>query len=63
MATKAQKWAAIRANFVPFNRVTGEGDFVAQDDSDGEGPYIRDWKSATPCPYPELIREPKPPAE
>lgn len=34
------------------------GDFVLQDDSDGEGPYIREWLSAQPCPFPELIREP-----
>lgn len=34
------------------------GDFVLQDDSDGNGPYIREWLSAEPCPFPELIREP-----
>lgn len=33
-------------------------DFIVQDDSDGRGAYIRQWLSAQPCPFPELIREP-----
>ena len=40
----------------PFNPAAG--DFFLQDDSDGNGPYIRFWNSEQPCPFPELIREP-----
>lgn len=29
-----------------------KGDFLIQDDSDGKGPYIREWYSKKPCPYP-----------
>jgi len=36
------------------------GDFVLQDDSDGSGLYIREWLSAQPCPFPDLLREPHP---
>jgi hypothetical protein len=33
------------------------GDFIAQDDGDGRGPYIRAWLNKdTPCPLPELLR-------
>lgn len=34
-----------------------DGDFLLQDDSDGAGPYIKVWRSAQPCPFPELLRE------
>lgn len=33
-------------------------DFVCQDDSDGRGPYIREWKSDQLCPFPEAVRAP-----
>ena len=45
--------------FVSAHPITGSGDFVLQDDSDVRGPYIREWRSAKPCPFPELLREPK----
>jgi hypothetical protein len=44
--------------FTPVHPITDEGDFVLQDDSDGHGPYIREWRSEEPCPFPELLREP-----
>lgn len=31
------------------------GDFFLQNDSDGEGDYIRQWNSDQPCPFPELL--------
>lgn len=34
-------------------------DFECQDDSDGRGPYIRNWMSKTPCPLAEKISEPQ----
>lgn len=40
---------------------TQAGDFVLQDDSDGAGPYIREWLSEQPCPFPEMIRAPHTP--
>lgn len=44
--------------FTPVNLITGEGDFLLQDDSDGLGPYIREWLSKDECPYPELLKKP-----
>jgi hypothetical protein len=29
---------------------TGKGDFVCQDDSDGKGPFLKEWKSKHPVP-------------
>jgi hypothetical protein len=34
------------------------GDFELQDDCDGNGVYIRQWYSSSPCPFPELLRRP-----
>jgi len=45
--------------FTPKNFITGEGDFLLQDDSDGSGPYIREWLSKDKCPYPELLKKPE----
>jgi hypothetical protein len=47
-----------RLGFVVCNVVTGKGDYVLQDDSDGRGVYIRHWRSARPCPFPTDFREP-----
>jgi hypothetical protein len=34
------------------------GDYLLQDDSDGRGPYIRNWYSSKPCPFPDEQRDP-----
>lgn len=31
-------------------------DFKAHDDGSEDAPWISEWLSAAPCPYPELIR-------
>ena len=48
----------IKLGFAPARPDSDDGDFRAQDDSDGRGTYIREWLSKDPCPFPELIREP-----
>lgn len=57
--TTDEKITAIRASFQPQAPGYSEVyDCILQDDGDGNGPYIREWRSATPCPYPELVRAP-----
>lgn len=38
------------AGFLPFNLLSGVGDYALRDDSDGLGPYIAEWFSDAPCP-------------
>jgi len=54
--TLHEKLAAL--GFFVCDVITGEGDYILQDDSDGRGPYIRRWRSDQPCPFPDLLREP-----
>lgn len=37
-------------------------DYRLQDDWDGRGPYIVEWKSEQPCPLSAKINEPEKPA-
>lgn len=46
--------ALIAQGFAP-DRPLEQGDFRWQDD--GDGPFIAAWRSAQPCPFPELVRE------
>ena len=46
------------AGFQPCKIGEPGGDYTLQDDSDGRGPYIREWLSKAKCPFPELVRKP-----
>jgi len=58
MATLLERLTAL--GFTPCNPITGEGDFVLQDDCDGRPAYIREWKSASPCPETGLAKPREP---
>lgn len=39
-----------------FNLAGAFPDAFIVDDNDGGGPYIKQWNSKLPCPFPEYIR-------
>lgn len=45
--------------FRPMIRTLDDGDFRLQNDSDGLGDYVKEWKSPKACPFPKLQRPPR----
>lgn len=41
--------------YEPCDPLTQQGDFVLQDDSNGEGPYIKIWREDLPQPDPATL--------
>lgn len=45
--------------FKPCDHTGRNGNYELWDDSDGKGPYIKEWKSDKRCPFPEKLYKPE----